>query len=417
MRHDLRMHPPCATKTSVGSRTFDQDSSQQHESEKKCGAEKHTVCCDAKDVDNWKPHSPRSILWSLVPNKATQSEELDMLLLQASPSRKEVRSRTWRGCSVQNRASVWRILLDYEPLKHSEKEWLLRCRRKEYWNLLAIMGGPLDKKESNPQGRSDFAVGMLRQIDMDLPRTHPGIPLFQLPSLRSAMRRVLYLFATMHPESGYVQGMNELVTPLMLVFISEYMASGTRSIEAVISLEKLDDNVSADALRVVEADAYWTFSGLLSSVIDSYIENQPGMRKRIQHLDDVIKRVDPPLAVHLAAEGCQTVQYSFRWMSVLLLREFRLPLIVRLWDALLAEEDGCGVFMVFVCAALLINWRDELLAMDFQGMITLLQNLPTGGWTAQDIDMLVSQARIWYIAYGQQNNDRDSKTWSSSTSL
>lgn len=364
------------------------------------------LLCKVKDFEHWKPHSPRSILLSLVPNKSTQSEELDILLLKANPSRKELQNRTWRGCSALNRASVWRMLLDYEPLRHSVKDSVLANRRKEYWKLHVIMGGPLDPSRIKSLKHSDFAMGMLRQIDMDLPRTHPGIPVFQLAPIRNAMRRVLYLFATLHPESGYVQGMNEVVTPLVLVFLTEFMTSGMRNIESVIALDKIDGYVSEEDLKNVEADTYWTFSNILSGVIDSYIENQPGMRKRIAELELVIKQVDPPLAVHLASEGCQAMQYSFRWISVMLLREFRLPLIIRLWDALLAQEDGFGAFLVYICAALLVNWRDELLNMDFQGMITLLQNLPTGGWTSQDIDMLVSQAQIWYIAYALQKSDR-----------
>lgn len=38
--------------------------------------------------------------------------------------------------------------------------------------------------------------------------------------------RILYIWAIRHPASGYVQGINDLVTPFFVVFLSEYIANG-----------------------------------------------------------------------------------------------------------------------------------------------------------------------------------------------
>lgn len=38
--------------------------------------------------------------------------------------------------------------------------------------------------------------------------------------------RVLYIWAIRHPASGYVQGLNDLITPLFVVFLSEYIEPG-----------------------------------------------------------------------------------------------------------------------------------------------------------------------------------------------
>ena len=38
--------------------------------------------------------------------------------------------------------------------------------------------------------------------------------------------RILYIWAIRHPASGYVQGINDLVTPFFVVFLSEYLADG-----------------------------------------------------------------------------------------------------------------------------------------------------------------------------------------------
>lgn len=35
--------------------------------------------------------------------------------------------------------------------------------------------------------------------------------------------RILYIWAIRHPASGYVQGINDLVTPFFVVFLSEFV--------------------------------------------------------------------------------------------------------------------------------------------------------------------------------------------------
>ena len=56
----------------------------------------------------------------------------------------------------------------------------------------------------------------------------------------------------------------------------------------------------------------------------------------------------------------------FRWMNCLLLRELPHRLVLRLWDALLCEEDGFESFHVYVCATLLVGFSDELVSLSFQ---------------------------------------------------
>lgn len=43
-----------------------------------------------------------------------------------------------------------------------------------------------------------------------------------------SLERVLYVWAIRHPASGYVQGINDLVTPFFEVFLSAYIGEPTR---------------------------------------------------------------------------------------------------------------------------------------------------------------------------------------------
>ena len=54
-------------------------------------------------------------------------------------------------------------------------------------------------------------------------RTQPDIPLFKCEQMQCMMTRILFIWAIRHPASAYVQGINDLCAPLLLVFLSEYV--------------------------------------------------------------------------------------------------------------------------------------------------------------------------------------------------
>lgn len=62
------------------------------------------------------------------------------------------------------------------------------------------------------------------------------------------------------------------------------------------------------------------------------------------------------------------IQFAFRWMNCLLMRELPQRAVVRAWDTYLAEENGFESFHVYVSAALLCHFSGTLREMDFQTM-------------------------------------------------
>ena len=81
-------------------------------------------------------------------------------------------------------------------------------------------------------------------------------------------------------------------------------------------------------------------------------------------------------------------------MNCLLMRGLPLIHIVRLWDTYLAMDDGFSKFHVYVCAAFLNHWAEELIVLEFQELVMFIQHLPTEDWGAPEIDTLLSQAYI-----------------------
>lgn len=68
----------------------------------------------------------------------------------------------------------------------------------------------------------------------------------------------------------------------------------------------------------------------------------------------------------MEAEGLEFLQFSFRWVNCLLLREIPFHLGLRLWDTYLAEGPRMKEFLIYVLAAFLLTWEKDLKQMDFQ---------------------------------------------------
>jgi len=148
-------------------------------------------------------------------------------------------------------------------------------------------------------------------------------------------------------------------------------------------------------LREVEADTYWCLSTLLEALQDQYVFGQPGIQRRVALLERIMQRIDASLCAHLAKEQVTFMQFAFRWMNCLLVREFPLPITLRLWDAYLSERGTFAAFHVYVCAALLERFSLDLVRLTFPDLVLFLQNLPTRSWTEQDLSTLLSRAYMF----------------------
>lgn len=376
----------------------------------------------------------------------------------------------WGGIPYRYRPLSWRLLLGYLPVAKSKRDQQINRKMEEYERLI----------EQYYDDRS-LDDGMWRQIHIDIPRMQPLIPIFQQPRVQISFERILYIWSIRHPASGYVQGMNDLVTPFFLTYLSEYCNS-----TQLQDVERFDISLIDDAsLLSIEADTYWSFGKLLDSIQNNYTHAQPGIQRLVKMLATVVSRVDADLHNHLKNHGVDYLQFAFRWMNNLLIRELPLRLVVRLWDSYLAEgfiatftppqttvtqkpsqsthtaaqfqhhpqqisssslssttaaivSGGSGgghqqnshenhhhhqnssaqnsitsssnsgkmsswnngsetpfsaSFHLFVCAAFLKSWSKDLLReQDFQGIMLLLQNLPTYHWSDQEIVLMLADA-------------------------
>ncbi|SJX61245.1 related to GYP1-cis-golgi GTPase-activating protein [Sporisorium reilianum f. sp. reilianum] len=240
--------------------------------------------------------------------------------------------------------------------------------------------------------------------------TIPGRPsqpspssLQDIPEQRNwhSLLRILYLFALLNPSIGYVQGMNEALFTLLYVFGSaqyphrvDDAITPSSSQQAIVSNSddptfRPWDNAAdlADLTTHAEADTFWCFSALIGEMRELYdfdrVEQQSrgdaapadrhpshaGMAGALRRFSLRIKWLDPPLwrDLQVASLDPRLPYYSLRWLACLLSTEHSLPSVLRIWDALLAEQETAGIsgsakieFLIDVCASMILQIKDRL---------------------------------------------------------
>ncbi|CAE8618492.1 unnamed protein product, partial [Polarella glacialis] len=280
-------------------------------------------------------------------------------------------------------------------------------------------------------------VALLRQIRKDLPRMElRGFP----PSLAAALQaqnstesepskalpelleRVLFIWAVRQPASGYVQGLNEVLLPLVLVFLAERL----RKPVELLNTEDLS-SPNPELLGEVEADCYWCMSKILSEIFDHYTQDQPGIQRMARRLKEVLRRIDEPLALHLQVQadeqGIDHLQAAaYQWVTCLMVRELPLLRCLRLWDTLIAESAlsaerhsggqgasgmvGGGVasagfeaFLVYFCACLLAFYTGRLQVMELEESTAFLKQLPTGSLSEADMEVLLAESYVLHSLF------------------
>ncbi|KAH3900170.1 GTPase-activating protein GYP1 SCDLUD_003140 [Saccharomycodes ludwigii] len=397
-------------------------------------------------------------------SKLTRINKFDQILSSSSIiNLAELKKLSWNGIPMGHRPLVWKLLIGYLPANKKRHEILIQRKRKEYKTGIYHIFSPQHTRDQPTW----------HQIEIDIPRTNPHIKLYQFPSVQKSLQKILYFWAIRHPASGYVQGINDLVTPFFQIFLTSYLPEHQKAKVCDIDPETY---LTEENFAEVEADSFWCLSKFLDTIIDNYIHGQPGIMKQVSNLESLCKRIDGQLYKHLKKENVEFVQFAFRWMNCLLMREVPIDIVIRMWDTYLSETssddndggvDSAGArkgsgssnmkmmmnnnntlsdgtvtpngvaqnandlinipthanesvnnnnntnnnsgsnkrktslseFHVFVCAAFLETWSNSLLDMDFQGIITFLQNVPTANWGEKDIEILLSEAYMWQTLY------------------
>lgn len=146
-------------------------------------------------------------------------DKFNALLEAALLNQLALKELSFSGVPSRCRPVTWRLLSGYLPTSHERRAAVLERKRLDYQALLAQYFHSRDRRDEAQQET-------FQQIHIDMPRMNPQVPLFQQRLVQEMFERVLFVWAIRHPASGYVQGINDLVTPFFIVFLQEALDGG-----------------------------------------------------------------------------------------------------------------------------------------------------------------------------------------------
>eukprot|EP00798_Chlamydomonas_sp_ICE-L_P024704 gene24704-10340_t len=279
------------------------------------------------------------------------------------------------------RATVWKLILGY--LSPSSEDWPkdLAARRTQYHVFCDRKEEVDDPLRAKDVTSSDHPLSVdpcsswntyfedneiMIQVERDVMRTHPDMPFFsgedpEAVSHREEMKRALFMYAKLNPGLRYIQGMNELISPLYYLF-------------------KNDSDLLAR--KYGEADAFWCFMDLISEFRDHFCQKldnaETGIRATMRRLMRLLKYCDHNLWHHIeVVEKVDPQFYSFRWITLLLSQEFAFSDTLRIWDTILSDPQGRRMdWLLRICAAIILNQKGRLMKSDFSAIMKTLQRYP-----------------------------------------
>lgn len=111
-------------------------------------------------------------------------------------------------------------------------------------------------------------------------------------------------------------------------------------------------------LEHAEADAFYCFTNLMIHIRDNFMKiydnSEFGILVRMQRFLMLLKKIDHDIHYLFEKQKVKPEFYAFRWLTLLLSQEFRLPDVLRIWDSLFADQERNFEFLLYICCAMIV---------------------------------------------------------------
>ncbi|KAM7253761.1 hypothetical protein ACFE04_031443 [Oxalis oulophora] len=259
------------------------------------------------------------------------------------------------GIHPSIKGEVWEFLLGcYDPNSTYEERNQLREKRREQFDawkskcqfLVPIIGSgkyitsPIvsddgqsledssssgkTKNKGNAKDKDDSDKKVIQwkillpQIGLDVVRSDQQLVFYQSESNQAKLWDILAVYAWVDEDIGYVQGMNDICSPMVILFENE-------------------------------ADAYWCFEHAMRRVRENFrcSTTSIGVQSQLGVLAQVIKTIDPQLHQHLEDLDGGQYLFAFRMLMVLFRREFSFVDAMYIWELIWAMEYNPNIFSLY----------------------------------------------------------------------
>lgn len=340
-----------------------------------------------KSPNPLRPNHPNTVSSAIFPEEKLDKKhhKFRPLLSESIINLEKVQEISWMGIPDQFRARVWRLFLDYEPISSAQSASTLEHKRSDYFDCLHRLFNTEQQQHWTSSQRETH-----HQICIDLPRTR--IKILRNARVIQLFEHVLFVWAMRHPAAGYVQGMNDILLPFFYAFVME---KTSESADSISNRSSLDDVISDVSFMEIEADCFWCFGKLLDGIQDVFTHNQPGLHRMFASLQDLLRAAVPDLAAWISSSDIDLTNVWIRWMNCLLVREFPITVLFRVWDIFVADRSQITVTMVRICAAMMETLAPTLINLPEAEFIMELQSLAPEFWTVDKMETVLALAFVY----------------------
>lgn len=120
---------------------------------------------------------------------------------------------------------------------------------------------------------------------------------------------ILEVYALYDPETGYCQGMGELLSPFVALLDEDY-------------------------------EAFWCFSSFMYAVRQNFRLDEVGIQRQLQMVSKLLKLSDPQLYKHLEAIEAVDCFFIYRMVVILMRRELSFEQTISFWEILWADKTA-----------------------------------------------------------------------------
>ncbi|XP_061532411.1 TBC1 domain family member 15 isoform X1 [Phycodurus eques] len=260
------------------------------------------------------------------------------------------------------RKEAWKFLLGYFPWNSTldQRKSLQRSKTDEYFRMKLQWKSVSEEQERRNSRLRDYRS----LIEKDVNRTdrsnrfyegmdNPGLVL---------LHDILLTYCMYDFDLGYVQGMSDLLSPI--VFVMEN-----------------------------EVDAFWCFVSFMDHMHQNFEEQMQGMKTQLIKLRTLLRLLDPSFCNYLESQDSGYLYFCFRWLLIHFKREFSFHDVLRLWEVMWTGLP-CQNFHLLLCCAILDSEKSKIMEEKF-GFNEILKHVNELSMKLDVEEILQKAESIW----------------------
>ena len=247
----------------------------------------------------------------------------------------------------QNRALLWLNKLSIFPVNPDHWETVSYTILKSYTNLISVFGMS-SNLNNNYENVTANDKKLIDTIQADIGRTQQNLNYFNVSNdekqlIIKRIERILFIFAKINTNFGYIQGFNELIIPIFYVMYN-------------------DIPLFFNDIEIVEAVSFEAFQFLLisSDLSNFYSFNDQSCQHMMSKFDKILNRFLPKISKRLKLMNILSIQFSFKWFNIMFAQEHELPDLLIIWDYILDHLNNLAKYEFCIGIARLQTVEKEL---------------------------------------------------------